>query len=194
MPSQVPVIPIGAYPTDAMHGQHRLNCTHIWHRQNMSACLVSFSCSSRVDRTQRSSKKRWYNVRRVNVRVPRSLTTTWITCVQCESMEAVVRRLKELGIKYVERQVEEGGIFVDQIFFHDPDGFMIEVCTCDNLPIVPLAPEGYAPLGMSPACIPTTTTPSPPPSQCVPAMASGSSYVGEVEAMRSCPEHACMQV
>jgi hypothetical protein len=109
-------------------------------------------------------------------------------------MEAVVRRLKELGIKYVERQVEEGGIFVDQIFFHDPDGFMIEVCTCDNLPIVPLAPEGYAPLGMSPACIPTTTTPSPPPSQCVPAMASGSSYVGEVEAMRSCPEHACMQV
>jgi hypothetical protein len=114
--------------------------------------------------------------------------------VQCESTEAVVRQLEELGIKYVERQVEEGGIFVDQVFFHDPDDFMIEVCTCDNLPIVPLAPEGYATLGMSPACKPTTTPSSPPAAQCVPAMASGSSYVGEVEAMRSCPEHACMQV
>jgi hypothetical protein len=54
-------------------------------------------------------------------------------------MAAVERRLKELGIPYVQRCVEEGGINVDQIFFHDPDGFMIEICNCDNLPVVPLA-------------------------------------------------------
>ncbi|CAD6239964.1 unnamed protein product [Miscanthus lutarioriparius] len=76
---------------------------------------------------------------------------------QCESMEAVQRRLKELGIRYVQRRVEEGGIYVDQVFFHDPDGFMVEVCTCDNLPIVPLVPEGHAILGLpqqpaAPAC------------------------------------------
>ncbi|PAN17504.1 hypothetical protein GQ55_3G128300 [Panicum hallii var. hallii] len=58
---------------------------------------------------------------------------------QCESMTAVERRLKELGIPYVQRCVEEGGINVDQIFFHDPDGFMIEICNCDNLPVIPLA-------------------------------------------------------
>ncbi|XP_040380124.1 uncharacterized protein LOC102706197 [Oryza brachyantha] len=60
---------------------------------------------------------------------------------QCESMAAVERRLKELGIPHVQRCVEEGGIYVDQIFFHDPDGFMIEICNCDNLPVVPLATD-----------------------------------------------------
>ncbi|XP_062230912.1 glyoxylase I 4-like [Phragmites australis] len=57
---------------------------------------------------------------------------------QCESMVAVERGLKEMGIPYVQRCVEEGGINVDQIFFHDPDGFMIEICNCDNLPVIPL--------------------------------------------------------
>ncbi|BAF16690.1 glyoxylase I 4 [Oryza sativa Japonica Group] len=60
---------------------------------------------------------------------------------QCESMVAVERRLKELGIPYIQRCVEEGGIYVDQIFFHDPDGFMIEICNCDNLPVVPLGAD-----------------------------------------------------
>uniref|UniRef100_A0ACD5U7U8 Uncharacterized protein n=1 Tax=Avena sativa TaxID=4498 RepID=A0ACD5U7U8_AVESA len=60
---------------------------------------------------------------------------------QCESMAAVERRLKELDIPYIKRCVEEGGIYVDQIFFHDPDGFMIEICNCDNLPVVPLADQ-----------------------------------------------------
>ncbi|PAN32498.1 hypothetical protein PAHAL_5G492200 [Panicum hallii] len=124
---------------------------------------------------------------------------------QCESMEAVQRRLKELGVRYVQRRVEEGGIFVDQLFFHDPDGFMVEVCTCDNLPIVPLVPvEGSAILGLpppAPACkrpAAATLRPAPPlpvpvavpapvsaaaavpPAQCVPAKAG--SYVGEVKA------------
>lgn len=138
---------------------------------------------------------------------------------QCESMEAVQRRLTELGIRYVQRRVEEGGIYVDQLFFHDPDGFMVEVCTCDNLPIVPLVPEDdHAILGLqqpaAPACKrrPAAALKQAPPQQQqqalpvpvavpTPAKASGGSCVGEVEleaasipgcAMRSCPEHACV--
>ncbi|XP_031385344.1 uncharacterized protein LOC116199196 isoform X2 [Punica granatum] len=60
---------------------------------------------------------------------------------QCESMGAVEKKLKEMGIDYVRSMVEEGGIHVYQLFFHDPDGFMIEICNCDNLPMVPLAGE-----------------------------------------------------
>ncbi|WVZ72490.1 hypothetical protein U9M48_020940 [Paspalum notatum var. saurae] len=106
---------------------------------------------------------------------------------QCESMEAVQRRLKELEIRYVQRRVEEGGIYVDQLFFHDPDGFMVEVCTCDKLPIVPLVPEGHAAiLGRLPPPEPVckrppaaALKPAPPP-QHQPAKAGG--CVGEVEA------------
>ncbi|KAJ7533521.1 hypothetical protein O6H91_13G053500 [Diphasiastrum complanatum] len=57
---------------------------------------------------------------------------------QCDDIEAVGKRLDEACIKYVRRVVEEGGIEVEQLFFLDPDGFMIEVCTCEKLPIEPL--------------------------------------------------------
>uniref|UniRef100_A0A0D3DPS9 VOC domain-containing protein n=2 Tax=Brassica oleracea var. oleracea TaxID=109376 RepID=A0A0D3DPS9_BRAOL len=57
---------------------------------------------------------------------------------QCESMGAVEKKLEEMEIDYVRSKVEEGEIQVDQLFFHDPDGFMIEICNCDSLPIVPL--------------------------------------------------------
>lgn len=60
---------------------------------------------------------------------------------QCESIDAVEKKLTEMGIKYVRKLVEEGGIYVDQLFFHDPDGFMVEICNCDNLPVIPLAGE-----------------------------------------------------
>ncbi|CAL0324155.1 unnamed protein product [Lupinus luteus] len=60
---------------------------------------------------------------------------------QCESMEAVEKKLKDMDIDYVRAMVEEGGIQVDQVFFHDPDGFMIEICNCDSLPVIPLAGE-----------------------------------------------------
>ncbi|AEE36364.1 unnamed protein product [Arabidopsis thaliana] len=60
---------------------------------------------------------------------------------QCESMEAVEKKLKEMEIEYVRAVVEEGGIQVDQLFFHDPDAFMIEICNCDSLPVIPLAGE-----------------------------------------------------
>ncbi|KAL2929470.1 Lactoylglutathione lyase [Bienertia sinuspersici] len=57
---------------------------------------------------------------------------------QCENMATVERRLKEMQIELVKNTVVEGGITVDQLFFHDPDGLMIEICDCDNLPIVPI--------------------------------------------------------
>ncbi|KAJ8756084.1 hypothetical protein K2173_024631 [Erythroxylum novogranatense] len=60
---------------------------------------------------------------------------------QCESMGAVEKKLKDMGINYKRAMVEEGGIHVDQLFFHDPDGFMIEICNCDSLPVIPLAGE-----------------------------------------------------
>lgn len=56
-------------------------------------------------------------------------------------MEAVEKKLKEMEMEHVRAVVEEGGIQVDQLFFHDPDGFMIEICNCDSLPVIPLAGE-----------------------------------------------------
>ncbi|XP_057491481.1 glyoxylase I 4-like [Actinidia eriantha] len=58
---------------------------------------------------------------------------------QCTDVELVKRRLDELGMKYVTAVVKEGGIEVDQVFFHDPDGYMIEICNCDNLPVLPIS-------------------------------------------------------
>jgi len=63
---------------------------------------------------------------------------------QCESMQVVESKLVEMNIKFVKRTVEEGGVYVDQLFFHDPDGFMIEICNCENLPVVPLGSAGSA--------------------------------------------------
>ncbi|KAH6775735.1 Lactoylglutathione lyase / glyoxalase I family protein [Perilla frutescens var. hirtella] len=60
---------------------------------------------------------------------------------QCESMTMVEKKLGEMGIDSVRQRVEEGGVYVEQLFFHDPDGFMIEICNCDNIPMVPLAGE-----------------------------------------------------
>ncbi|CAM8922441.1 hypothetical protein QQ045_021236 [Rhodiola kirilowii] len=60
---------------------------------------------------------------------------------QCESMANVENKLKEMEIEYVRSRVEEGGVYVDQLFFHDPDGTMIEICNCNNIPVVPLAAD-----------------------------------------------------
>lgn len=57
---------------------------------------------------------------------------------QSDDLAEVERRLKLLGIEYVRRTVVEDSIEVEQLFFHDPDGFMIEVCNCENIPLVPL--------------------------------------------------------
>ncbi|KOM50040.1 hypothetical protein LR48_Vigan08g086700 [Vigna angularis] len=53
-------------------------------------------------------------------------------------MGAVEKKLEEMEMEYARGTVEEGGIKVDQLFFHDPNGFMIEICNCDILPVIPL--------------------------------------------------------
>ncbi|KAE8694015.1 B-box type zinc finger family protein [Hibiscus syriacus] len=51
----------------------------------------------------------------------------------------VKRRLEDMGMKYVTAVVEDEVNRVDQVFFHDPDGYMIELCNYENIPILPLA-------------------------------------------------------
>ncbi|CAI9103773.1 OLC1v1002324C1 [Oldenlandia corymbosa var. corymbosa] len=58
---------------------------------------------------------------------------------QCTNMDIIVQKLEEKNIEFVTAVVEEGGITVDQLFFHDPDGYMIEICNCQNLPVLPLS-------------------------------------------------------
>ncbi|KOM41179.1 hypothetical protein LR48_Vigan04g137700 [Vigna angularis] len=85
-------------------------------------------------------------------RAPQGIRTDWVmheyclddkecedtTGLQCESMGPVEKKLEEMEIEYARGMVEEGRIKVDQMFFHDPDGFMIEICNCDILPVIPL--------------------------------------------------------
>ncbi|CAM6084912.1 unnamed protein product [Calypogeia fissa] len=56
---------------------------------------------------------------------------------QCEDIDEVEKQLQENGIRYKRLEVEDIGILIDQVFFHDPNGFMIEVCNCDRLPVMP---------------------------------------------------------
>ncbi|CAL9173625.1 unnamed protein product, partial [Musa hybrid cultivar] len=57
---------------------------------------------------------------------------------QCEDMGAMEQRLKDLGVKYLRRTInEEEGSPIDQLFLNDPDGFMIEICNCENQELVP---------------------------------------------------------
>ncbi|XAR56309.1 Lactoylglutathione lyase [Bertholletia excelsa] len=58
---------------------------------------------------------------------------------QTPDMGLIIEKLEEMKIEYVTAVVKEGGIVVDQLFFHDPDGYMIEICNCQNLPILPLS-------------------------------------------------------
>ncbi|XP_015958798.1 glyoxylase I 4 isoform X2 [Arachis duranensis] len=58
---------------------------------------------------------------------------------QCTDMSVIMKKLDEMNIKYVSAVVEDGGVQVDQIFFHDPDGYMIEICNCQNLPVLPIS-------------------------------------------------------
>ena len=54
------------------------------------------------------------------------------------------QKLKDLNIKYKKRIVEdvENWTQIDQLFFNDPDGFMIEICNCENLKLVPTGSLG----------------------------------------------------
>ena len=58
--------------------------------------------------------------------------------LQCEDVQGVERILKEMNIKYVKWIIEEAGIYMDQLFFHDPDGYMVEISNCEKLPMEPI--------------------------------------------------------
>ncbi|XP_078445216.1 lactoylglutathione lyase / glyoxalase I family protein [Wolffia australiana] len=62
---------------------------------------------------------------------------------QCEDMKAIVRRLKEAKVKYLKRTVDGEGSPIDQLFFNDPDGFMIEICNCENVKLKPAGPPEW---------------------------------------------------
>ncbi|KAH9287674.1 hypothetical protein KI387_031791, partial [Taxus chinensis] len=64
---------------------------------------------------------------------------------QSSDVGSVEKKLEEIRMKYEKRVVEEGGVYVDQIFFHDPDGYMIEICNCHKLPVVPLSDAPVTP-------------------------------------------------
>ncbi|KAK7854784.1 hypothetical protein CFP56_030617 [Quercus suber] len=53
-------------------------------------------------------------------------------------MEEMEQKLKDLNIKYKKMTVEdvENRTKIDQLFFNDPNGFMIEICNCENLKLV----------------------------------------------------------
>lgn len=58
---------------------------------------------------------------------------------QCSDMDLIIKKLDKLGVKYVTAVVKEGGVEVNQLFFHDPDGYMIEICNCHVLPVLPIS-------------------------------------------------------
>lgn len=51
-------------------------------------------------------------------------------------------RLGEMELEFVAARVRDGETVVEQLFFHDPDGNLIEICDCEKLPVVPLADAG----------------------------------------------------
>lgn len=69
--------------------------------------------------------------------------------MQCTDVGLVKRKLQEMGMRYVTAVVEDEGIKVDQVFFHDPDGYMIELCNCENIPIIPVSSCAFKPRGGS---------------------------------------------
>ena len=60
--------------------------------------------------------------------------------------------LAKLGVEYLKQCIiEEDGIRVTQVFFHDPDNNMVEICNCDELPVIVLETGEDSPC---PNCVP----------------------------------------
>lgn len=59
-------------------------------------------------------------------------------------MEKMEQKLKDQDVKYMKRIVEdeENGTAIDQLFFNEANGFMIEICNCKNLKLVPAGSFG----------------------------------------------------
>lgn len=54
-----------------------------------------------------------------------------------------------MNVKYKKRTLEaEDGTKMDQIFFNDPDGFMVEICNCENLKLIPAGSRGKVKMPM----------------------------------------------
>uniref|UniRef100_A0A7N0UXR9 VOC domain-containing protein n=1 Tax=Kalanchoe fedtschenkoi TaxID=63787 RepID=A0A7N0UXR9_KALFE len=59
---------------------------------------------------------------------------------QCSDIGTMKRRLEAMEVKYAMAVVEDDeGNVVEQAFFHDPDGYMIEICNCEKIPIRPIS-------------------------------------------------------
>jgi catechol 2,3-dioxygenase-like lactoylglutathione lyase family enzyme len=56
------------------------------------------------------------------------------------SLAEIEACLKSHNVAYRMQYVTEGGFTVPQVFFHDPDNNMIEICPCDCLPLIPVCP------------------------------------------------------
>ncbi|XP_021908116.1 lactoylglutathione lyase-like isoform X2 [Carica papaya] len=70
---------------------------------------------------------------------------------QCRDICLVKRRLQEMGMRYVTAAIDDDGVKVDQVFFHDPDGYMIEICNCEKIPILPFSSSSSSSSSSSPS-------------------------------------------
>jgi catechol 2,3-dioxygenase-like lactoylglutathione lyase family enzyme len=70
---------------------------------------------------------------------------------QSDSIAGVEQALQEHGIKYTRKTIDEAGVAIEQVFFHDPDGFMIEICTCEVFPVKPLTAATASICNLAPA-------------------------------------------
>ncbi|KAB5540991.1 hypothetical protein DKX38_013965 [Salix brachista] len=63
---------------------------------------------------------------------------------QCEDMKALEQRLKQFNVEYTTRTMDDdrNGTRIDQLFFRDSDGYVIEICNCENLKLVPAGSLG----------------------------------------------------
>jgi catechol 2,3-dioxygenase-like lactoylglutathione lyase family enzyme len=81
--------------------------------------------------------------------VSRRLIANMLLCIlpdviQCTDMVLMKARLADMELEFVAAWVRDGETVVEQLFFHDPDGNVIEICDCEKLPVVPLAGAGAA--------------------------------------------------
>ncbi|KAF5843193.1 Glyoxalase/Bleomycin resistance protein/Dihydroxybiphenyl dioxygenase [Dunaliella salina] len=62
------------------------------------------------------------------------------------STSEIQAQLEKMAIPYLKEVVVEDGMCVTQLFFHDPDNMMIEICNCELLPVVPATADRAASL------------------------------------------------
>ncbi|CAG9465382.1 unnamed protein product [Pedinophyceae sp. YPF-701] len=72
--------------------------------------------------------------------IPKSDHLSFQVDMPLASVEEV---LTSLDMRYVKQIVREGPYLVTQLFFHDPDRNMIEICDCDQLPVEYIASAGW---------------------------------------------------